>query len=70
MDKERASEQIELLLEVEGKRLGLTEERELLLEALDEFKKLVDAGVVKPRGNNLLPMDKRFVETIAFNSAV
>jgi predicted ATP-grasp superfamily ATP-dependent carboligase len=70
MDKERASEQIELLLEVEGKRLGQTDEREMLLEAMDEFKKLVDAGVVKPRGNNLLPMDKRFVETIAFNSPV
>lgn len=70
MDKERASEQIELLLEIEGKRLGQTNEREMLLEAMDEFKKLVDAGVVRPRGNNLLPMDKRFVETTVFNSAV
>lgn len=70
MEQEKPSVQLGELLEAEGKRLGQTDERDMFIEALEEFKRLVDAGVVKPRGNNLLPMDKRFVETISFNSAI
>ncbi|MBS1545945.1 MAG: hypothetical protein JST38_11735 [Bacteroidetes bacterium] len=70
MEQDKLSSQLGQLLKAEENRLGQTEERLMLIEALEEFKRLVEEGMVKPRGNTLLPMDKRFVEVVLFNSAI
>lgn len=68
----KPSEILQELLVQEDERLCKSDndnERGEFLEAIDEFNRLIEAGVLKRRGNTLQPMDNRFLDLTRFNSS-
>lgn len=59
----------ELEIAINSSEINKTDDKLLNLQkAYDEFKELIDKGITKQRGNNLMPFDEKHLHKSRYNA--